>query len=41
MDFNLSEEQTMFKETARRFAQSQVAPRIAEMEEKRKHPVIS
>jgi butyryl-CoA dehydrogenase len=36
MDFNLNEDQLMFKETARRFAEVEIAPRIAEMEERQR-----
>jgi butyryl-CoA dehydrogenase len=36
MDFNLNEEQLMFRETARRFAEAEIAPHVAEMEEKQR-----
>ena len=33
IDFTLTEEQEMFRKAAREFAETQIAPRIAEMEE--------
>ena len=33
IDFTFTEEQDMFRKAAREFAETQVAPRVAEMEE--------
>ena len=38
MDFRLTEEQVMFKETARKFAETEIAPLIPQMEEKQRTP---
>jgi len=38
MDFSLTDEQIMFKETARKFAEAEIAPLIGEMEEKKHTP---
>lgn len=38
MDFSLNEEQLLFRETARRFAASEIAPRIGEMEARQRTP---
>jgi len=38
MDFRLTEEQVMFKETARKFAETEIAPLIPQMEEKKRTP---
>jgi butyryl-CoA dehydrogenase len=38
MDFSLTEEQTMFKETARKFAETEIAPLIHQMETTQRTP---
>ncbi|OPY86001.1 MAG: Acyl-CoA dehydrogenase [Smithella sp. PtaU1.Bin162] len=38
MDFSLTEEQVMFKETARKFAETEIAPLIHQMEETKRTP---
>ena len=38
MDFRLTDEQVMFKETARKFAETEIAPLIPQMEEKKRTP---
>lgn len=38
MDFSLTEEQLMFKDTARRFAETQIAPLISQMEHSKRTP---
>ena len=38
MDFELSEEHTMIRETARRIARERIAPRAAEIDEKEEYP---
>lgn len=38
MEFSLTEEQTMFKETARKFAETEIAPLIHEMEDTKRTP---
>jgi alkylation response protein AidB-like acyl-CoA dehydrogenase len=38
MDFSLTEEQVMFKETARKFAEAEIAPLIHQMEETKRTP---
>ncbi len=38
MDFELTEEQLMVKEMARRFAETEIKPRAAELDEKHEHP---
>jgi alkylation response protein AidB-like acyl-CoA dehydrogenase len=38
MDFELTEEQQMIRDMARRFAESEIKPRAAELDEKHEHP---
>jgi alkylation response protein AidB-like acyl-CoA dehydrogenase len=38
MDFGLTEEQVMFRDTARKFAETEIRPLIPEMEEKKRTP---
>lgn len=38
MDFSLTEEQQMVQDMARRFAESEIKPRAAELDEKHEHP---
>jgi alkylation response protein AidB-like acyl-CoA dehydrogenase len=38
MDFELTEEQQMVREMARRFAETEIKPRAAELDEKHEHP---
>ena len=38
MDFELTEEQQMVREMARRFAESEIRPKAAEFDEKHEHP---
>jgi len=39
MDFQLTEEQQMVRDMARRFAESEIKPKAAELDEKHEHPV--
>ena len=39
MDFELTEEQLMVKDMARRFAETEIKPKAAELDEKHEHPV--
>jgi alkylation response protein AidB-like acyl-CoA dehydrogenase len=38
MDFELTEEQQMVKDMARRFAATEIKPKAAELDEKHAHP---
>jgi alkylation response protein AidB-like acyl-CoA dehydrogenase len=38
MDFELTEEQLMVRDMARRFAETEIKPKAAELDEKHEHP---
>ena len=38
MDFELTEEQQMVKDMAQRFAETEIKPKAAELDEKHEHP---
>nr|HID58901.1 acyl-CoA dehydrogenase [Desulfobacterales bacterium] len=39
MDFNFTEEQIIFRDTIRRFAEQEIAPLVEEAEEREKFPI--